>query len=107
MPHLAIEEWLRGNFEHQSISINRFLRSLPIADSDERRALLKAHYESSYVSVIISLHSMNPKMKTRPQRNNNLVSRPDIMCIGLLLKAGILGLENAPNHGGGIGKMSL
>ena len=87
MPHWAISEWLIGGFEHQSIGTNRFLRCLPIADNEEKQAMLKAHYESSYVSMIISLNSMNPRMKTPPPKQRNLLSRPDIMCIGLLLKA--------------------
>jgi len=49
--------------------------------------MLEAHYESSYVSMIISLNSMNPAMKIPPPKQRNLLARPDIMCVGLLLKA--------------------
>jgi hypothetical protein len=87
MPHWAIEEWLIGGFEHQSIDTNRFLRCLPTANDEEKQAMLKAHYESSYVSMIISLNNMNPRIKTPPPKQRNLLSRPDIMCTGLLLKA--------------------
>ncbi|KAI9782490.1 MAG: hypothetical protein M1839_004976 [Geoglossum umbratile] len=45
MPHWAIEEWLKGGFEHQSIEINRFLRGLIKDKKDtERKDMLKAHY---------------------------------------------------------------
>jgi hypothetical protein len=87
MPYWAIEEWLLGGFEHQSMETNRFLRKLPTADREEKQAMLKAHYESSYVSMIISLNSMNPRMKTPPPKQRNLLSRPDVICTGLLLKA--------------------
>jgi len=86
MPYWVIEEWLTGGFEQQSMETNRFLRELPITDQEEKKAMLKAHYESSYVSMIISLNSMNPGMKTPPPKRRNLLSRPDIMCTGLLLK---------------------
>jgi len=87
MPHWAIEEWLHGHFEHQSISVNRFLKNLKNIPTKERQAMLEAHYESSYVSMIISLNRMNPAMKTPPPKQRNLLARPDIMCVGLLLKA--------------------
>jgi hypothetical protein len=87
MPHWAISEWLIGGFEHQLIDTNHFLRGLPTAHKEEKQAMLKAHYESSYVSMIISLNNMNPRMKTPPPKQRNLLSRPDILCTGLLLKA--------------------
>jgi hypothetical protein len=87
MPHWAIEEWLAGGFEHQSLDTNRFLRELQLADQEEKKEMLKAHYDSSYVSMIISLNNMNPGLKTPSSKGKNLLGRPDIMCTGLLLKA--------------------
>jgi hypothetical protein len=87
IPYWAIDKWLSQSLEHQLISVNRDLRTrLQNADVAERRASLKAHYESSYVSMIISLNYMNGEMKNR-HHQQHVLTRPDILCTGLLLKA--------------------
>ena len=82
VPPAAVSAWLRAGLEHQSIEWNRELASVA---SQNRNAELKAHYESSYVSMIISLNYMDGRMET--SADERLVSRPDIICTGLLLKA--------------------
>ena len=83
IPPKAIAAWLEAGMEHQSIKWNREIASRP---SNNRQAELKAHYESSYVSMIISLNYMDKRMQTRSV-GARLTSRPDIVCTGLLLKA--------------------
>ena len=82
VPPAAIWAWLRAGMEHQSIRWNRELASVV---SDNRNAELIAHYESSYVSMVISLNYMDGRMET--STDERLVSRPDLICTGLLLKA--------------------
>jgi hypothetical protein len=87
MPHWAIDKWLSHSLEHQLINFNHDLRDrLRSAPAAERKASLKANYESSYVSMIISLNYMDPRMKQRRQPQQ-VLRRPDILCTGLLLKA--------------------
>lgn len=83
VPPAATSAWLRAGMEHQSIRWNRELAS---ATSRNKPAELKAHYESSYVSMIISLNYMDGRMETA-SADERLVSRPDLVCTGLLLKA--------------------
>jgi hypothetical protein len=88
MPYWAIDAWLRAGLEHQLLHTNHFLATeiLNIVSTAERSAALTAHYESSYVSMIISLNNMNGRMKEKPH-HSTVPNRPDIMCLGLLLKA--------------------
>ena len=83
VPPAAISAWLRAGMEHQSIKWNREIASVA---SENRNAEILAHYESSYVSMIISLNYMDKRMGTK-SADERLVSRPDIICTGLLLKA--------------------
>lgn len=88
IPYWAIEKWLDDGLEHQSLATNQFLAGdvLRRGPIDERTAALRAHYESAYVSMIISLNNMDRRMKHRRERGN-VINRPDILCTGLLLKA--------------------
>lgn len=83
IPGAAMAAWLRAGMEHQSIKWNRELANVK---SINKKAELRAHYESSYVSMIISLNYMNRRMETA-STNEHLISRPDIICTGLFLKA--------------------
>lgn len=87
MPYWAIEKWLEDGLEHQSLATNQFLAGdvLKGVPADERKSVLVAHYESSYVSMIISLNNMDRRMKHKRERGN-VINRPDILCTGLLLK---------------------
>ncbi|KAI9883075.1 MAG: hypothetical protein M1823_005167 [Watsoniomyces obsoletus] len=78
----AIGMWLQEQMEHQSLRDNRDIAEL----STNREAELKAHYESSYVSMIISLNNMDKRMKYHTA-SRKFLERPDIICTGLLLKA--------------------
>lgn len=80
MPNRAINNWLQLGLEHQSLDINGFLANVALAaaSSEERSATLSAHYESSYVSMIISLNAMNLL---------GTIGRPELICTGLLMKA--------------------
>ncbi|WEW61196.1 hypothetical protein PRK78_006686 [Emydomyces testavorans] len=78
----AVAAWLKAGCDHQSILINKALT--------ERKATpeeLKAHYESSYVSMIISLNNMKDKQVGHYNHETSEAKRPDIICLGLLLKA--------------------
>jgi hypothetical protein len=88
MPYWAIDDWLKAGLEHQLLDTNCFLASevLSTVSPEERSAALAAHYESSYVSMIISLNNMDEHMKEKPN-HGIILNRPDIMCLGLLLKA--------------------
>jgi hypothetical protein len=82
--HYAITAWLEAGKEHQDFEVNKALYSRePPAKPSE----LRAHYESSYVSMIISLNNMQDKQTGIPGKNKTHVQRPDIICLGLLLKA--------------------
>lgn len=83
VPPAATTAWLRAGSEQQSIKWNR---ELVKASSTNRAAELRAHYESSYVSMIISLAYMDGRMETA-SADARLVSRPDLIATGLLLKA--------------------
>jgi hypothetical protein len=51
---------------------------------------LNADYESSYVSMVISLNNMRTRNLRRPGRgidSKEKPCRPDVICLGLLLKA--------------------
>lgn len=82
IPSTAIAAWLRAGAEHQSIKWNREIAKARGSNKEE----LRAHYESSYVSMIISLIYMDKRMETS-SADEDLVSRPDLICMGLLLKA--------------------
>lgn len=88
MPYWAIDAWLKAGLEHQLLETNHFLATevLKNCSTEERSAALAAHYESSYVSMIMSLNNMNRGMKQRHNRHLSL-DRPDILCLGLLLQA--------------------
>ena len=83
IPPQATAAWLRAGIEQQSIISNGEIAE---ADSDNKVEELKANYESSYVSMIMSLNYMDTRMGAR-STNEKLASRPDIICTGLLLKA--------------------
>ncbi|KAL9104852.1 MAG: hypothetical protein Q9163_000238 [Psora crenata] len=83
VPPAATASWLKAGAEHQSIIVNKQLAD---AKSDNKEAEMKAHYESSYVSMIISLNYMDKRIETS-EASARLVSRPDLICTGLLLKA--------------------
>lgn len=86
----AIATWLQAGCEHQSFEINKTLQVLK-ATPDE----LRAHYESSYISMIISLNNMRDKQLGRKNHEVAQAKRPDIICLALRLKA--LGVENPPS----------
>ena len=52
----AVAAWLKAGCEHQSFEINKALK-----DNGATPLELKAHYESSYVSMVISLNNMKDK----------------------------------------------
>ena len=83
IPPQATAAWLNAGMEQQSIVSNGEIAE---ADSDNKAEELKASYESSYVSMIMSLNYMDTRMDAR-STNEKLASRPDIICTGLLLKA--------------------
>ncbi|KAJ5930338.1 hypothetical protein N7466_005831 [Penicillium verhagenii] len=78
----AIAAWLKAACEHQNFEINRTLRSLKATPHQ-----LRAHYESSYVSMIISINNMRDKQLGRRNHELAQAKRPDIICLGLRLKA--------------------
>jgi hypothetical protein len=81
----AIATWLEGYCEHQYLYVNQRLQQLDATPEE-----LKAHYESSYVSMVISLNNMRTRNLGRPGRgidSKEKPCRPDIICLGLLLKA--------------------
>ncbi|MCJ1261439.1 hypothetical protein MMC22_001303 [Lobaria immixta] len=89
MPHWAINRWLSERLEHQSLQQNMFLAQTALftATEEERHAALTAHYESSYVSMILSLNYMDLRMKNKRESRTVTICRPDIFCLGVLLKA--------------------
>ncbi|KAJ9650045.1 hypothetical protein H2198_010633 [Neophaeococcomyces mojaviensis] len=88
MPHWAINRWLCTGLEHQSLEVNKLLAEeiLPSASEDEKVAALSAHYQSSYVAMIVSLNYMDSKMKHYLQSMHVSLRRPEILCTGILLK---------------------
>ncbi|KAF5613077.1 uncharacterized protein FTJAE_13956 [Fusarium tjaetaba] len=78
----AVASWLHAGCEHQSIQVNEDLKSHGATDEE-----LRAHYESSYLSMIISLNNMKDAKVEQHNHGKAQVVRPDIMCLGLLLKA--------------------
>ncbi|KAG8533455.1 uncharacterized protein KY384_002238 [Bacidia gigantensis] len=83
IPHSAMKAWLQAGLEHQSMTANQVLRNIK---SNNRSAELRAHYESSYVSMIMSLNYM-PSNAYNASSRDVTISRPDLTCLGLLLKA--------------------
>jgi hypothetical protein len=85
----AVDKWLSANLEQQSLAKNRLLADATqrLSSEDEQKATLKAHYESSYVSMVLSLNYMPLGMKDRHQSHRFTLARPDILCVGVLLKA--------------------
>ena len=83
VPSEALAAWLKAGMEHQSVKWNGEMAE---ADSDNIEEELRANYESSYVSMILSLNYMDRRLSMR-SANPRLASRPDIICTGLLLKA--------------------
>lgn len=88
VPYWAVDKWLEAGLEHQSMETNQDLAKeyLHHATSEERNAALRAHYRSSYVSMIISLNCMDTREESHHEKGNALC-RPDLLCLGLLLKA--------------------
>lgn len=89
MPHWAIDRWLEDGLEHQSLEKNHLLVEVALAGSNDkdRHFALTAHYESSYISMIISLNYMDLRMKDRQECRLVKLGRPDLLCTGVLLKA--------------------
>src|SRR5947207_8395168 len=89
MPHWAIDRWFGERLEHQSLPKNVFLAqtALLTATEEERQAALTAHYESSYASMILSLNYMDLRMKNKRESRTVTMCRPDLLCLGVLLKA--------------------
>jgi hypothetical protein len=78
----AVAAWLRAGCEHQSFKINKALQ-----EAGATPAELNAHYESSYVSMVISLNNMADRQLGRKNHDRSQAKRPDILCLGMLLKA--------------------
>ncbi|KAH7151007.1 hypothetical protein DER46DRAFT_638731 [Fusarium sp. MPI-SDFR-AT-0072] len=78
----AVASWLKAGCEHQSIQVNEDLKRHGANDEE-----LRAHYESSYVSMIISINNMKDGKVGQHNHGKAQVVRPDIICLGLLLKA--------------------
>lgn len=83
IPSWAIVEWLKLGLEHQSLVANRFLAD--VVEDDERAATLSAHYESSYVSMTVSLNAMQERIEGQAAAVD--INRPDLLCTCLLMKA--------------------
>ena len=83
IPAHATAAWLRAGIEQQSL-----LSNAEIAGCGGHQIVeaLQANYESSYVSMIMSLNYMDRKLDSRFV-HQGVASRPDLMCTGLLLKA--------------------
>jgi hypothetical protein len=81
MPSKDINRWLSFGLEHQSVDVTNLLSNLAksVDQGSERAAALAAHYESSYVAMIVSLNALNPSYIQ--------IGRPELICTGLLLKA--------------------
>ena len=86
IPPYATDQWLSQSLEHQSLDTNHFLSDILQSYSHERDAALKANYESSYVSMIMSLNAMDLRMRQRHGSHHVRLSRPDLLCTGLLLR---------------------
>ncbi|PNP85357.1 hypothetical protein FNYG_01186 [Fusarium nygamai] len=78
----AVASWLQAGCEHQSIQVNEDLKRHGATDEE-----LRAHYESSYVSMIISINNMKDAKVGQHNHGKAQVVRPGIICLGLLLKA--------------------
>ncbi|KAF5648952.1 hypothetical protein F52700_771 [Fusarium sp. NRRL 52700] len=78
----AVASWLQAGCEHQSIQVNEDLKRHGANDEE-----LRAHYESSYVSMIVSINNMKDEKVGQHNHGKAQVVRPDITCLGLLLKA--------------------
>lgn len=89
VPQWAVDNWLLAGLEHQSLEKNIFLEetALLTASAQERREAMNAHYESSYTSMIISLNYMNNGMRSKQASRYTHIGRPDLLCVGVLLKA--------------------
>lgn len=77
----AIKAWLTERAEQQVFRVNK---ELVAADADKTE--LQAHYQSSYVSMFISLNNMADSRTGRRDITSKPL-RPDIICLGLLLRA--------------------
>lgn len=88
-PYWAVDRWLLTGLEHQSLQKNLFLEqnALRTATSAEREEALSAHYHSSYVSMILSMNYMPASMRNRRNARHFVIGRPDMLCLGILLKA--------------------
>ena len=82
VPNWAVNTWLALALEHQSPELNHYLATLlSVGASDADRVnTLSAHYESSYVAMIVSLNAMNIGVP-------GAIGRPELICTGLLMKA--------------------
>lgn len=88
-PHWAVDKWLLAQLEHQSLEKNTLLAETTerLSTEEEKKAALKAHYESSYVSMILSLNYMSLGIKDRRAARAVSLGRPDLLCVGVLLKS--------------------
>ncbi|EMC93186.1 hypothetical protein BAUCODRAFT_36852 [Baudoinia panamericana UAMH 10762] len=89
LPPWAVEVWLTCGLEHQSLDINLFLAETALQGATDlvRKATLTAHYECSYVSMILSLNAMNPAMRHRQNSGIVKLLRPDLTCTEMLMRA--------------------
>lgn len=87
VPYWAADAWLLAGLEHQDLETNALLaQRVPMSD-EEKRDALQAHYESSYISMIVCLNNMDVRMKGRRGKFRSVVlRRPDLTCTALLLK---------------------
>lgn len=83
IPSHATVTWLRVGMEQQSLESNAEIAG---CGGDQIVEALQANYESSYVSMIMSLNYMDKRLASR-FAHNGLAVRPDLLCTGLLLKA--------------------
>lgn len=78
----AVAAWLTAGCDQQNISVNEDLRRHGATYEE-----LRAHYESSYVSMIISINNMKDGKIGQHNHGKAEVVRPDIICLGFLLSA--------------------
>lgn len=88
-PYWAVDQWLLRGLEHQSLQKSKFLEETALATATfvERQEALDAHYQSCYVSMILSLNYMPIAMRRKRDARHVEIGRPDLLCLGALLKA--------------------
>lgn len=90
VPSRVRDLWLKAGLEHQCLHTDALLNQVTRSQcsDEERRATLSAHYESNFVSMIISLNSIDVDVLSAKQGHDiSTLRRPDVTCTGLLLKA--------------------